>query len=229
MKFRIIALLFVGSFASAADTVVPVYEEPFHRLVADSTDFKILNILIPPGGTTLYHRHAEPTFYVVLNRTVVRSQLLGGEWSAPIPPTELPGSVSHNDESREKPFEHRVNNMSDEGFHLMLITNDRLTRAAPDLDVMSSMPGAPGIDSQYFTQSKIFLEPRERYDWGGVPHKVIFVLATDTHVVVRSNRVREFAWGMHDPGDFEYIIAEQGFSFENRSDEPAIIIALAVR
>jgi len=229
MSFRIISLLFVCSFAGAAETVVPVYEEPFHRLVADVRDFKILDILIPPDQTTQFHRHAEPTFYITLNRTKIRTQTLGQEWSTSASAIAEPGSVSHNDEAREKPFEHRVNNVGNEDFRLILISNDRVTRAAPDLDVMPSMPGVPGIDSQYFTQSKIFLGPRERYDWGGVPHKVIFVLVTDTHVVVRSNRVRDFAWGMHDPGDFEYVNTEQGFSFENRSDEPAIIIAVAVR
>ncbi|MDH3441135.1 MAG: hypothetical protein OEM63_10305 [Gammaproteobacteria bacterium] len=228
MRYGIAGILLACSLA-AAETVVPVYEEPFHRLVADSTDFKILNILIPPGGTTLYHRHAEPTFYVVLNRTVVRSQLLGGEWSAPIPATELPGSVSHNDESREKPFEHRVNNMGDEGFHLMLITNDRRARHAPDLDVMASMPGEAGIESEYFTQSRIELGPGKQLSWSGVKHPVVFVLATNTHVLIRGNTENSFARGMLTAGDFQSINGDTGLQFENRSDEPAIIIALAVR
>lgn len=227
---RLIAVLLLGwSIAGPAQTVVPVYEEPFHRLVADNGAVKILDILIPPGGTTLYHRHAEPTFYINLNRTVVRSQLLGDEWSDPGPATARPGSVSHNDDSRERPFEHRVNNLGDEGFRLMLISNDRSAPHAPGLDVMASMPGKPGIDSRYFTQSRIDLEPGKRLDWGGVRHPVIFVLVSDTHVVVRAKSENRLAWGMHTAGDFEFVDADHGLLFENRDDATATIIALAVR
>ena len=229
MKQLGFALLLSWSIAGMAQTVVPVYEEPFHRLVADNSSFRILDILIPPGGTTLYHRHAEPTFYIVINRTVVRSQLLGDDWSDPIPATALPGSVSHNDDSRENPFEHRVNNMDDEGFRLMLISNDRRVPYAPGVDVMASMPGEHGINSRYFTQSRIELQPGEQLDWDGVRHPLIFVLVTDTHIVVRGNSEDRFARGMHAPGDFELINADYGFRFENRDDETAIIIALAVR
>ncbi|MGI9262533.1 MAG: hypothetical protein ACR2QR_10885 [Woeseiaceae bacterium] len=229
MRHALAILLLVLSTAGAAQNVVPVYEEPFHRLVADNSAFKILDILIPPGGTTLYHRHAEPTFYVTLNRTAVRAQMLGREWSAPSVPTAKPGSVSHDDESRERPFEHRVNNVSDEGFRLMLITNDRREPYAPDLDVIGSMPGKPGIDSNYFSQSRIDLAPGEQLDWDGVKHQVIFVLVTDSHVVIRDKTVRSSAWGMHDPGDFEYIDGDNGYLFENRSEQDATIIAVAIR
>lgn len=222
------ALLALAS-VTAGQSIVPVYEEPFHRLVFDSDDYKILDILIPPGGTTLYHRHAEPTFYITLNRTAVKAQPLGGEWSDPSAATALPGSVSHNDDSRREPFAHRVNNVGNEGFHLMLITNDRREPLAPDLDVLASMPGAPGVASEYFTQSRIDLAPGMPLDWPGVRHPIIIVLATSTHVVVHGNPPQPRARGMKDPGDFITINKENGLRFENRSNTPATIIALAVR
>lgn len=229
MKRLIHAMLLAGSFAAMAQSVVPVHEEPFHRLVAENRNFRILDILIPPGQTTLYHRHAEPALYVSLNWAPTRAQLLGGEFgSTSAAPTEA-GSVMLDDNYQNDPISHRVNNTGDEGFRLFMITNNRSERNARGEDVLALMPGQPGIDSVFFAQSRVEVAPGETVDWDGVDYQVIFILATDTHVVIRSSTENSFAWGMHDPGDFEHIDTAQGLSFENRSDEPAIIIAVAVR
>ena len=97
------------------------------------------------------------------------------------------------------------------------------------MDVISRLPGEPGVDSEFFAQSRIDLDPGERLDWSGIRHQVIFVLVTNTHVVIQGNGGRSFKWGMLNVGDVEYMNANNGFQFENRSDEIATIIAVAVR
>lgn len=229
MKHATTALLLILTTVAAAIVVVPVYEEPFHRLVADSREFKILDIRIPPGETTLYHTHAEPTFYITLQRTSVRAQMPGQEWGRPSIIEWQAGDVRHDDNARTNPFTHRVNNTGDKDFRLTLITNDRLEIYVSDLDLMQSMPGEHGVDSKYFAQSTITLGPGEALDWDGVDHVLIFVLVTDTHVVVRGKTEKSFAWGMLQSGDAQSINSDDGFQFHNRSDRPATIIAVAVR
>lgn len=229
MKSLIMALLLAWSITSTAQTAVPVYEEPFHRLMADSREFKILDIRIPAGETTMFHTHAEPTFYITLQRTPVRAQKLGEEWGQPGSSDWQAGDVRHDDGPRIAPFTHRVNNTGDRDFRLMLITNDRLELYVSEADLLASMPGDPGVDSKYFVQSRIDLEPGKSLKWPGLDNVLIFALVTDTHVVMRSNKDNKLAWGMHDPGNFVYLESKDGFEFENRDDETAMIIALAVR
>ena len=88
------------------EKVVPVHEEPRHRLVFDSPVARVLDIQIPPGDTTLFHTHSNPILYVNMSSSQTRSQTLGQEWSggdaaarpAPRPPggsgaltAEVPG------------------------------------------------------------------------------------------------------------------------------------------
>jgi hypothetical protein len=85
--------------ARQEDQVVPVHEEPRHRLVFDSPVARVLDIQIPPGDTTLFHTHSNPILYVNMSSSQTRGQTLGQEWSggdaaarpAPRPPTGTGG------------------------------------------------------------------------------------------------------------------------------------------
>ncbi len=102
------ALAATPSLAQQQDEkVVPVHEEPRHRLVFDSPVARVLDIQIPPGDTTLFHTHSNPILYVNMSSSQTRSQTLGQEWSggeaaarpAPRPPaarsadTKFPGGA----------------------------------------------------------------------------------------------------------------------------------------
>src|SRR5687767_9098476 len=75
------------------DKVVPVHQEPRHRLVFDSPGTKILDVQIPPGDTTLFHTHSDPILYVTMSTSQTRSQNFGAEWSGTAPvATEAPAA-----------------------------------------------------------------------------------------------------------------------------------------
>jgi hypothetical protein len=75
------ALAATPSLAQQQDEkVVPVHEEPRHRLVFDSPVARVLDIQIPPGDTTLFHTHSNPILYVNMSSSQTRSQTLGREW-----------------------------------------------------------------------------------------------------------------------------------------------------
>ncbi len=221
-------LLFFAATAIAADKVVPIYEEPRHRLVLDNGTERILNLSVPPGDTTLYHVHDQPIFYVTLSFTQLRTQVQGGGWtSQPMEPW-APGDVMVDDSYVDQPTTHRVENIGADDLHLIIVLNERDKQRTSGMDVYSRLPGIPDIDTEYFAQSRIEIGPGEFLDWGGVQSKIVFVLVSDTHVVLRNNKEDRLARGMTDAGDFEYVDGGDGFRFENRSGEPATIIAVAV-
>jgi hypothetical protein len=229
MKLFAAALFILSIDAIAADPVVSVYEEPRHRLMQDGENHRVLDLEVAPGDTTLFHVHDQPIFYVYLKSAAVRAQALGGEWIA-IPETPLAaGDVRFDESYVDNPVTHRVGNIGEEPFRLILVLNERDTPFAPDIDIFSMMPGRPGVESQYFAQSRIDLAPHEALEWSGPDHLVVYVLITDTHVVIRHDGGEQTATGMHDPGHFVTVSSNRHVSFENRGGEPATIIAVAVR
>ena len=57
---------------------VPVHEEPRHHPVYQDKEVRILNVLLPPGDTTLYHIHHTPSVFINFTSTLTGSQLQGG-------------------------------------------------------------------------------------------------------------------------------------------------------
>ena len=65
------------------DRVVPVYEEPRHRQVFRSGTTRILELIVLPGDTSLFHSHEDPIVYINLSSGALRTQELGKDWSQP--------------------------------------------------------------------------------------------------------------------------------------------------
>jgi hypothetical protein len=119
-----LALLAVAGILRAADVVVPVFEEPRHRLVYDKAPIRIFNTSIPVGDTSLYHSHKEPTLYIVLNPVRMRNQDLGAEWMD-LDPAKGPAAGAFLFRNyREQPQTHRVQNMDTRSFQVIGVTHD---------------------------------------------------------------------------------------------------------
>jgi len=78
MKIYYILCMFlsVSSFAQ-----VPVREEPRHKPVIVNEYFRVLDVNIPPGDTTLYHVHETPSLFLKFTSTYVASQVRDSAWS----------------------------------------------------------------------------------------------------------------------------------------------------
>jgi hypothetical protein len=124
------------------EPVVPVHQEPRHRLVFDSPTTRILDVQIPPGDTTLFHTHSDPILYVPISSSQTRSQRLGSEWSSPAEAARLPAIARPDNTVRAEaggrpvgprmysvttyvtePLTHRVNNIGKTLFRLIGIIN----------------------------------------------------------------------------------------------------------
>jgi hypothetical protein len=127
--------------AAQSDKVVPVHEEPRHRLVFESPQTRILDVQIPAGDTTLFHTHSDPILYVSMSQSQTRSQTLGREWgeapaasaaqaaaTAPAAPAASaaparPGRMTSTTSYAKQPLTHRVNNVGQGLFRLIGVLN----------------------------------------------------------------------------------------------------------
>ena len=155
--------LAVGLDSQPAEKIVPVHEEPRHRLVFDSPGTRILDINVPPGDTTLFHTHGDPILYVSMSAARTRSQRLGSEWSGgeaaqglnPKPPApavqpaaDRPGRMTSTTSYAKQPLTHRVENVGQTLFRLIGITNASAgdERTTPSI----GFEGTPEISNPWF-------------------------------------------------------------------------------
>jgi quercetin dioxygenase-like cupin family protein len=159
------ALALVGLGAAAAhgqETVVPVYQEPHHRMVFESPSARILDVQVRPGETSGYHTHDSPILYVQLSSSQLRTEALGVPPAAPpagrgrgagragpaaAPPR--PGRVSSTTSYVEQPVTHRITNVGDQLFRLIAV----LTRLPGDDAVTpeeAGFSGAPEFANHWY-------------------------------------------------------------------------------
>ena len=95
---------------------VPVQEEPRHHLVFQNKEIRILNVLLPPGDTSLYHTHTTPSLFIRLTNTNTGSQLKGGIASHG---KSISGTILFENLSPPDIRTHRVWNVDKDTFNVM--------------------------------------------------------------------------------------------------------------
>jgi hypothetical protein len=75
--FAIAAFSLAGLFsAESASAQIPVSQEPRHHNVFENAWVRVLDVRIPPGDTSLMHKHETPSVFMVLSKTKTGSQVL---------------------------------------------------------------------------------------------------------------------------------------------------------
>ena len=80
-----IAVIARGSLA-VAQIVVPVEQEPQHRLTLENAYVRVLDATFPPGYVSLFHRHSQDNVSVRITTDMMRIDLLGAEGTAQVAP-----------------------------------------------------------------------------------------------------------------------------------------------
>jgi hypothetical protein len=57
-------------------SAIPVSQEPRHHKVFENIWVRILDVHIPPGDTSLFHRHETPSVFIVLSNTKTGSEVV---------------------------------------------------------------------------------------------------------------------------------------------------------
>lgn len=106
------AILVMGLAASAQVQAVQVSREPRHHNVFENAWVRILDVRVPPGDTTLFHKHSTPSVFLVLSNTKTGSEVL-----VEPPKTRLASGNIWFESFRDKPRIHRVWNSDTSVFH----------------------------------------------------------------------------------------------------------------
>ena len=115
------AALFILATTAIVSAQVPANKEPHHRTVFENAQFRILDVNVPPGETTLEHSHnLDIVTLSMTNGTDTRVQLAGQPWASR--PRRTLGNVETNDYSG-KPISHRLETLGDSPYHLFAVEN----------------------------------------------------------------------------------------------------------
>lgn len=95
---------------------VPVSEEPRHHKVFENAFVRVLDVHVPPGDTTEFHKHETPSVFIVLNAVKTGSEVIIEETKS----TVLSRDAAISFEGfYSKPRIHRVWNEDTAEFHVM--------------------------------------------------------------------------------------------------------------
>ena len=200
---------------------VPVYEEPKHRLVFENEQAIILDVNLPPGYVSLYHKHETDLLYVTISGTQVWAQPLGGEKRDADVKT---GDLRFSSDNHELPHIHRVGNVGTAPFHVIGVgvkgkTSNREEPIAGDMQGINLADQKP-----HASVYRIRLEPGEKS--GRHQHNLPF-----TQVYLSGGKVRSGSGeaSVVEAGEFLWQEGSEGHHYENMGDEVIEIIEMQSR
>lgn len=165
-RAAVLALILLAGSNADAQQVVRIAEEPMHRLVLDTQTFQVLDPLVLPGDTTLFHLHDVPIHYVMISSSPANAQVLGQPWPEAGVVEQLSREVGDGWwtlEYGEHPVVHRVTNIGDRPFRLIAVTN--LTDGEPEGTPEASpgaLPGTLEAESPWFRRARVTVPPDRR-------------------------------------------------------------------
>jgi hypothetical protein len=151
---------FAVARSAAAQTIVPVEQAPYHVPVFSNRYVIVLDVVIPPGRTSGFHRHELDTVGVQITDTPRTGQLPGA--AATVTALRQPGTVQFARYSRE-PNEHSLSITGDGVFHNVVV---ELLQPTPYGLAPGSRDGVAGytvvLDNERVRVWRLVLAPGER-------------------------------------------------------------------
>ena len=104
-----------SSAKGTAEDPVPVEQEPHHRVVFENQYVRVLDVVVGPGETTLFHRHSIDNVPIILTDADNRTQFAGKDWTATPAKAKSVGFIA----GTAKPYVHRINNQGSTAYHVI--------------------------------------------------------------------------------------------------------------
>lgn len=219
--------------AQQADKVVVVHEEPHHRQVFQHGAVRVLDMQLPPGEMSAFHRHDWPVLLLGISAAgaQTRSQVLGQEWSTPAAPTAIsPGTAprmvrpTSTTAYAEKPVTHRLENLGTGVARNIVVVNesqgdDSLT------EQQAGFTAKPEVTNRWFRAYRIALSPGERTAAHQHSAPVVLVQVTDG----KGAGVGAMTWEFNTPGQWAFFEAGDPHAFANLGDGRLELIEVEVR
>ena len=221
-------ILCVTAGVSTAQAV-PLEREPRHRVVLDAGTFRILDVRIPPGDTTLFHIHRLPQLLIPVLVSPTDVQLADSAWAGTLPsadPGWHPGDVVIDSSFVQAPLTHRVTNVGTQLFRLILINNSHSAQNEAPVTPIGS-PGEAGLNSSWFLQSRLLIPSQSvtKLETASLPTILVQPLGGHTSVSV-SDRPEQV---LNGPGAWLSLPAGARYRVRNVGSQPANIVVVQIR
>ena len=139
--------LFLVSTSAVVAAQVPVTKEPRHRVTFENAQMRIFDVNIPPGDTTLDHRHDRDIVTVSMTGgTEIRIQNTGQPWTTRAPRPLGDATVA---EYAGKPGSHKVENTGKSAYQLFAVENLKASG-------WTTTPAATGLATKLMTEARSF-------------------------------------------------------------------------
>lgn len=117
-RFIVIQVMLILAQCATAQDTIPVYQEPFHHLVFQNDEIRILDVRLEPGDTSAWHSHRHAITYVGLEGSRILLDVPGEHPRSVYLPDDFWGGDT---DYPEAPFVHRIANVGLQVFHLLAI------------------------------------------------------------------------------------------------------------
>jgi hypothetical protein len=194
---------------------VEVRDEPRHRRRFENEFVRVYDVLIPPGDTTLYHRHVEDTFYVAVNEATVRDQTWGDDDGRT--GTAAAGTVMCRPH-RSRPLIHQVHNAG-AGEMRLIGAEIKASPAVTSPVALDASGHTLTLERDRLRVYELSLEPGETTDTVEYRFSSLTVFLTIATVLTHFLDGREHT-GVHAPGDVIWMPGPVAFSLTNAGEEP---------
>jgi hypothetical protein len=197
---------------------VPVHKEPFHRPVFENGEVRILNVVIPPGDTSLYHLHSTPSFFIFLSSTATSTQLLG---KGPVSMKFKTGSILFEDLGAPNTRVHRVWNDDRENLHVMdveLLSNAKGFRSRPLSQFKLE------VDTPWVRAYRVVLEKDKELNLKGKKNSFVLVSVEPAQVEVK--QAGKYQPEMLKKGSYFNVKRKQSFNLKNENSDPVQLVLL---
>ncbi len=225
----IVAILVGGSIAvsCAEEKVVPVYEEPLHRMVFEREPVRVLDVQLRPGDTSLYHLHEDPIFYIAFDISEIDAQIQGEEWKRTRVSEWHTGAVAHDLGHAEQPLIHRIRNVGSETFRLIAVTNAGPPAPLDGLEADAPLPGEIETDVEYFRQSRVTLALGSGSEHFRSPFPVVVVQVSQGRTDLAISE--EYRRHLSGPGGFAFVEPGRDTELRNSGDVPVTLVVIEAR
>ena len=209
------------SVAAHSEDWVPVYEEPRHQLVFENDQVMILDVNLPPGYVSLYHKHQLDLLYVTLSGTKVWAQALGGDKGEADVNT---GDLRFSSDNQAMPYIHRVGNIGTAPFHVIGIgIKDEISNSVAPLE--GNTERMELVDEKPHARVyRISLQPGEKS--GLHQHNLPFTQVYLSAGELRSDGDKPVSV---EAGEFLWQDGGRSHRYENTGDEAIDIIEMQAR
>lgn len=199
---------------------VLVHEEPRHRPVFQNREIRILNVLVAPGDTSLYHIHNTPSFFIRLTNSNTGSQVQG---EGPVSGKSKAGEIRFENLAPPNNRTHRVWNADRDTFHVMDV--ELLLKGPTFNQSPLSLPNLKlEIDTNWVRAYRLNLIKGIDFKTKNKKHSQVLVALNASRLEIRQNG--KSVLQNLQPGSFYVIKRKQSFSVRNISGSSTEFVLL---